>query len=153
MAAKIIAYAQGFSLLMKTSKKHSWSLSGSTIAKIWQGGCIIRSKLLGIIENITEFDNLLLSDLVLQKLTTSIPSLRKIVMLCMENGIPVPALSSALTYFDSLCTSYLPGVALIQAQRDYFGAHQYELEDSPGTFHHTNWTGNGGSVLSSTYQA
>lgn len=154
LAAKIIAYCQGFSLLMKASKNHGWSLSGSTISKIWQGGCIIRSKLLVFFEDLDDlqFENLLVSKWASERLKASIESLRTIVGLCVSTGVPSPVLSSALSYFDTATCSYLPGAALIQAQRDYFGAHQYELEATPGLFHHTNWTGSGGSALSSTYQ-
>ena len=154
LSARIIAYAQGFSLLMRASAKNEWSLSGSTISKIWQGGCIIRSKLLMFFEDLDDFqfENLLLSPWTSERLKTSIGSLRLVVSLCVDMGIPSAALSSALSYFDALTSAYLPGAALIQAQRDYFGAHQYELEALPGVFHHTDWTGSGGDALSSTYQ-
>ena len=154
-AAKIISYAQGFSLLNTAAKSYNWNLNYGDIALIWRGGCIIRSAFLGKINEAflknPNLNNLMLDDYFKNTLESLASSFRKVVALATLNGIPVPAMSSALAYFDSYKSEFLPA-NLLQAQRDYFGAHTYERLDTPrGEFHHTNWTGHGGNTSSSTY--
>jgi 6-phosphogluconate dehydrogenase len=154
-AAKIISYAQGYTLLKTAANTYNWKLNYGKIAEIWRGGCIIRSAFLNKIkeayENNPNLNNLLLDDFFKKTIESLIPSWRKVVVNAIMNGIPVPALSSALAYFDGYKTLDLPA-NLLQAQRDYFGAHTYERKDKPrGEFFHTNWTGKGGTTSSSTY--
>ncbi len=154
-AAKIISYAQGFSLIKEASEKNNWNISYGDVAKIWRGGCIIRSHFLNYITKAFEkgADNLLLDDYFKNKINEAQQSWRNVVSFAVQKGIAIPALSSALAYFDGYRTEKLPA-NLIQAQRDYFGAHTYERLDKPkGKFFHTNWTGKGGTTHSSTYNA
>jgi len=154
-AAKIISYAQGFVLMNAAAKEYKWNLNYGGIALMWRGGCIIRSKFLGKIKEAFDknhdLSNLILDPFFLGKLQSCVQGWRRIVAAAALSGIPVPALSTALSYYDGLRTERLPA-NLLQAQRDYFGAHTYERVDAPrGEFFHTNWTGRGGSTASSTY--
>ena len=154
-ASKIVSYAQGYLLMREAAKEYKWNLNNGGIALMWRGGCIIRSVFLGKIKEAfdrnPELTNLLLDPLFKEKVTASQESWRKVVTAAVMNGIPVPALCSALTYFDGYRTERLPA-NLLQAQRDYFGAHTYERIDRPrGEFFHTNWTGRGGNTAASTY--
>ena len=154
-AAKIISYAQGFMLMREASTVYDWKLNYGSIALMWRGGCIIRSRFLGRIKEAFDVDPVL-SILVFppcsaERLLKNEKAIRNVVTEAVAGGIPVPALSSALAWFDALRTERLPA-NLIQAQRDYFGAHTYERIDKPrGQFFHTNWTGHGGSTSASTY--
>jgi 6-phosphogluconate dehydrogenase len=156
-AAKIISYAQGYQLMESASEEFGWKLNYGSIALMWRGGCIIRSAFLGKIKEAfdlnSELTNLLLSPFFNEKLNGSQNSFRNVVSEAAKNGIPVPAFASALAYYDSYRTETLPA-NLLQAQRDYFGAHQYERIDKPeGKYFHTNWTGEGGETASSVYSA
>jgi 6-phosphogluconate dehydrogenase len=156
-ASKIISYAQGFRLMREASKEYKLSLNYGEIALMWRGGCIIRSQFLNDIkqayEKNPELENLLLDDFFIAAMKKSEAGWRKAVILGIELGIPTPAFSSALAYFDGYRTERLPA-NLLQAQRDYFGAHTYERVDQPrGQFFHTDWTGQGGKVASTTYNA
>jgi len=155
-ASKIVSYAQGFMLMKEAAKEFKWTLNYGSIAMMWRGGCIIRSRFLG---NIREaFDknpnltSLLLDDFFRDAVHKCQASWRKVVSQAILLGVPTPCFSSALAFYDGFRSARLPA-NLIQAQRDYFGAHTYELLDSPGKFHHTNWTGTGGRVSSTTYDA
>lgn len=140
-AARICTYAQGFALLKAAAAAYRWELDGGTIAQLWRGGCIIRAKLLtGVKEAFAgepELPNLLMAPYFKKEIEAAQSGWRRIVGLAAQQGIPVPAISSALAYFDSYRRSFLPA-NLVQAQRDYFGAHGYERLDRPGTFH-TDW--------------
>ncbi|MDD4150801.1 MAG: decarboxylating NADP(+)-dependent phosphogluconate dehydrogenase, partial [Bacteroidales bacterium] len=153
-ASKLISYAQGFELMATKSNEKKWGINLAAIAKIWRGGCIIRSKFLDDIAYAYEkeqIETLLASDFYKQNLPNAIISLRKIVASASLNGIPVASMSAALAYYDAMRTDNLPA-NLLQAQRDYFGAHTYERIDKPrGEFFHTNWTGEGGDTISTTY--
>ena len=154
-AAKIISYAQGYSLMKSAAKTYNWNLNYGGIALTWRGGCIIRSRFLGKINeaytNNPELENLMLDEYFKEELEKAEASFRKVIAAAVLNGIPVPALSSALAYFDGYKSANLPA-NLLQAQRDYFGAHTYERVDTPkGEFHHTNWTGRGGKTHSTNY--
>ncbi|VDM19592.1 unnamed protein product [Hydatigera taeniaeformis] len=155
-ASKIVSYAQGFMLLQKACEEFGWDLDLGAIALIWRGGCIIRSRFLGDIKTAYTRDpdltNLLLDPFFKKAINRCQDSWRSIVCVSAKTGIPTPGFSSALAFFDAFRSARLPA-NLIQAQRDYFGAHLYELETSPGTWHHTDWTGGGGSTTSSSYQA
>jgi 6-phosphogluconate dehydrogenase len=156
-AAKIISYAQGFRLMREASKEYKLSLNYGEIALMWRGGCIIRSRFLNDIkqayEKNPELENLLLDGFFIAAMKQAEAGWRKAVILGIELGIPTPAFSSALAYFDGYRTERLPA-NLLQAQRDYFGAHTYERVDQPrGQFFHTDWTGQGGKVASTTYNA
>ena len=154
-AAKLISYAQGFSLLRHASEHYGWDLDYGTIARIWRKGCIIRSVFL---QKITEayrkdpdLENLLFDDFFHTKIQEALPAWRRIVAEGALSGVALPAMSSALNYFDGLRTLY-SAANMIQAQRDYFGAHTYERTDRErGHFFHTNWTGEGGNTVSGTY--
>lgn len=153
--AKIISYAQGYDLLMEAAKEYHWDLNYGSIALMWRGGCIIRSAFLGDIkkafENNPKLQNLLLDPFFKDTVEQAQAGWRRVIAAAVTNGIPVPALSSGLGYFDGLRCERLPA-NLLQAQRDYFGAHTYERIDKPrGQFFHTNWTGHGGTTASSTY--
>lgn len=156
-ASKLISYAQGFSLIRRASEHYDWDLDYGTIAQIWRKGCIIRSVFL---QKITEayrknpkLENLLFDDFFRTKIQKALPSWRKVVAEGALSGVALPAMSSALSYFDGLRTMY-SAANLIQAQRDYFGAHTYERTDRErGLFFHTNWTGEGGNTVSGTYNA
>ena len=154
-AAKIISYAQGYTLMKIAADTYHWNLNYGGIALMWRGGCIIRSVFLGKIKDAYDknpkLDNLVLDDYFKQVITTLIPSWRKVVATAVLHGISVPTMASALTYFDGYTSATLPA-NLLQAQRDYFGAHTYERIDRPrGEFVHTNWTGKGGKTSASTY--
>jgi 6-phosphogluconate dehydrogenase len=154
-AAKIISYAQGFRLMREAAKEYNFSLNYGEIALMWRGGCIIRSQFLNDIKlaynHNPELENLLLADFFIDAMKKADEGWRKAVCLGIELGIPTPAFSSALAYYDGYRTERLPA-NLLQAQRDYFGAHTYERLDQPrGQFFHTDWTGHGGKTSSSTY--
>lgn len=156
-AAKLISYAQGFSLLRRASVHYNWNLDYGTIAKIWRKGCIIRSVFLQKITDAylknPELENLLFDEFFRSKIQSSLPAWRKVVSAGILDGIALPAMTSALSYFDGLKT-LRSAANLIQAQRDYFGAHTYERVDKErGQFFHTNWTGTGGGTVSGTYNA
>ncbi|MCI6908598.1 MAG: decarboxylating NADP(+)-dependent phosphogluconate dehydrogenase [Clostridiaceae bacterium] len=157
LASKIISYAQGYTLMRTAAKTYGWNLNYGGIALMWRGGCIIRSVFLGKIKEAydknPELPNLLLDEYFKDKILSLVPSWRKVVASAAMAGIPAPAFSSALEYFDGYRCEKLPA-NLLQAQRDYFGAHTYERLDSPrGQFFHTNWTGHGGDTSASTYTA
>ena len=153
--SKIISYAQGYMLLKAAAKENGWNLNMGGIALMWRGGCIIRSRFLGKIKEAFDknhsIDNLLLDNFFSSVLNQNQASWRKAIVHAVELGVPTPAFSTALAFFDGYRTARLPA-NLLQAQRDYFGAHTYERTDQPrGKFFHTNWTGRGGRVSSSTY--
>lgn len=156
-ASKLISYAQGFSLLRRASEHYGWELNFGTIAKIWRRGCIIRSAFL---EKITEayqkdsrLENLLFDSFFRTKILGSLSAWRGVVADGALSGVALPCMSAALSYFDGLRTFNSPA-NLIQAQRDYFGAHTYERTDTPrGIFFHTDWTGKGGKTISGSYNA
>jgi 6-phosphogluconate dehydrogenase len=155
-ASKIISYAQGFMLMSEAAKEQGWELNYGEIALMWRGGCIIRSTFLGNIKDAydknPELENLALDSFFTEALKTAEAGWRKAVVLAVENGIPAPAFASALAYFDGYRSERLPA-NLLQAQRDYFGAHTYErLDKKRGEFFHTDWTGHGGKVASTTYE-
>ncbi|CAL1527242.1 unnamed protein product [Lymnaea stagnalis] len=155
-ASKIVSYAQGFMLMRETAKELGWKLNFGSIALMWRGGCIIRSVFLGNIKQAYDknpnLSNLLLDDFFKKEIQKCQDSWRRVVSTAVLLGIPTPAFSTALAFFDGYRSETLPA-NLIQAQRDYFGAHTYERNDAPGQYVHTNWTGRGGNVSSSTYQA
>lgn len=153
--AKIISYTQGFALMRQASDEYGWNLDFGSIARIWRGGCIIRSvfldKIAKAFKQDPELANLLFDTYFSSQVNKAQEDLRNIVATAATQGVPVPSLSAALGYFDGLRSSRLPA-NLLQAQRDYFGAHTYERIDKPrGEFFHTDWTGTGGSTTSSTY--
>jgi len=154
-ASKIVSYAQGFMLLREAAKVYGWNLNYGGIALMWRGGCIIRSVFLGNIkaafDKNPQLSNLLLDDFFKSAMKECQVSWRKVIAKAVELGIPTPCFSTALAFYDGFRSERLPA-NLIQAQRDYFGAHTYELMDKPGSFIHTNWTGHGGNVSSTTYQ-
>ena len=154
-ASKIISYAQGYCLIRAAAAHYSWNLNYGGIALLWRGGCIIRSVFLGKIKEAFDrnpaLHNLLLDEYFEQTIKDCVPAWRRVVAHAAETGIPMPAISSALSYFDGYTTGNLPA-NLLQAQRDYFGAHTYERTDRPrGEFFHTNWTGHGGNTAAGTY--
>lgn len=154
-AAKLISYAQGFSLMKRASAHYGWGLDFGSIASIWRKGCIIRSAFLNKIteayKNDPSLENLLFDAFFKGKIESAMPSLRKVVAEGALNGIALPSMSAALSYFDGLRTLHSPA-NLIQAQRDYFGAHTYERVDRElGKFFHTDWTGKGGKTVSGAY--
>ena len=156
-ASKIISYAQGYAVMRSAAKTYGWNLNYGGLALMWRGGCIIRSVFLGKIKEAfdknPELLNLLMDDYFAEVIENLVPAWREVVSYAVKVGIPMPAFSSALNYFDGYTTEALPA-NLLQAQRDYFGAHTYERTDCPrGQFFHTNWTGKGGSTHSSTYNA
>ena len=153
--SKIISYAQGYMLLRAAAKENGWNLNMGGIALMWRGGCIIRSRFLGKIKEAfdknKEIDNLLLDSFFYRALNQYQASWRTALIHAVEMGVPTPAFSTAMAFFDGYRTARLPA-NLLQAQRDYFGAHTYERTDKPrGEFFHTNWTGRGGRVSSTTY--
>lgn len=156
-ASKIISYAQGYALLHTAAKTYQWDLDHGAIALMWRGGCIIRSAFLGKIRDAYTEDpalpNLLLAPYFKETIQRLLPAWRTVVASAAACGVPVPAMSAALSYFDGYTTARLPA-NLLQAQRDYFGAHTYERLDSPrGQVFHTNWTGHGGNTAAGTYNA
>lgn len=155
--AKMVSYAQGYMLLREAAKEEGWNLNFGGIALMWRGGCIIRSRFLGKIKEAYDknphLNNLLLDDFFSETLVKYQASWRRAVIKAVEYGVPTPATSTALAFFDGYRSARLPA-NLLQAQRDYFGAHTYERVDQPrGQFFHTNWTGRGGRVSSTTYNA
>jgi len=156
-AAKIVSYAQGYMLMRAAAKAYGWNLNNGGIALMWRGGCIIRSAFLGKIKDAfdrdPDLDNLLLDPYFTEQVEEAQAAWRRVVARSVEMGIPVPAMSSGLAFFDGYRHDRLPA-NLLQAQRDYFGAHTYERVDRPrGEFFHTDWTGHGGDVTARTYQA
>ncbi|MBQ2150821.1 MAG: NADP-dependent phosphogluconate dehydrogenase, partial [Bacteroidales bacterium] len=156
-SAKVVSYAQGYALMRSAAKEYGWNLNYGGIALMWRGGCIIRSVFLGKIKDAFDKNpglaNLLLDSYFQGKLAESQKGWRNVIAQAITNGIPVPCMSAALEYYDGYRTSRLPA-NLLQAQRDYFGAHTYERTDRPrGEFFHTNWTGHGGDTVSGTYIA
>ena len=154
-ASKIVSYAQGYDLMKKVSIELNWNLNFGEIAMMWRGGCIIRSAFLNNIKEAydkkPDLANLLLDDFFKKAIETAQTGWRNVCAYAAVNGVPVPAFSSALAYFDAYRCDRLPA-NLLQAQRDYFGAHTYERIDHPrGEFFHTNWTGRGGTTSSTTY--
>jgi 6-phosphogluconate dehydrogenase len=154
-SSKIISYAQGYMLLRAAAKENGWNLNMGGIALMWRGGCIIRSRFLGMIKEAFDknpaLENLLLDSFFSGAINQYQSSWRKALVHAIELGVPTPAFSTALAFFDGYRTERLPA-NLLQAQRDFFGAHTYERTDQPrGQFFHTNWTGHGGRVSSSTY--
>ena len=154
-ASKIVSYAQGYLLMREAAKEYGWKLNYGAIALMWRGGCIIRSGFLGKIkeafDTIPNLKNLLLAPYFKEIIEKAQPGWRRVCSIALSNGIPIPALTSALCYYDGYRSERLPA-NLLQAQRDYFGAHTYERLDKPrGQFFHTNWTGRGGKTASTTY--
>jgi 6-phosphogluconate dehydrogenase len=156
-ASKIGSYTQGYMLMRAAAQEYGWNLNYGGVALMWREGCIIRSAFLAKIKEAfdrnPELSNLLLDPYFKEQIDAAQPGWRRVVARAVEMGIPVPAMSSALSFYDGYRHERLPA-NLIQAQRDYFGAHTYERVDRPrGQFFHTNWTGRGGEVTASTYQA
>lgn len=154
-AAKIISYAQGYALLRAAAGTYEWELDYGGIALLWRGGCIIRSAFLDQIKAAYDRDpgleSLLLDPYFRQTLQSHLPAWRAAAAMAIQYGVPAPAMTAALSYFDGCTTERLPA-NLLQAQRDYFGAHTYERLDCPrGQFFHTNWTGRGGDTAAGTY--
>jgi 6-phosphogluconate dehydrogenase len=154
-ASKIVSYAQGYMLMRSAAKEYGWNLNYGGIALMWRGGCIIRSRFLGKIkeafDNNAKLTNLLLDNYFRGEIKKCQKGWRNVVATAAKKGIPVPAFSTALAFYDQYRSERLPA-NLLQAQRDYFGAHTYERLDKPrGEFFHTNWTGRGGEVASGTY--
>ena len=154
-ASKVVSYAQGYALMRSASEEYNWDLNYGGIAKMWRGGCIIRSVFLGKIKEAFDKNpniaNILLDPYFTEKMTQAQDGWRNVVSQALLNGIAIPTLSSALCYYDGYRSERLPA-NLLQAQRDYFGAHTYERLDKPrGEFFHTNWTGRGGDTVSTTY--
>ena len=154
-ASKIVSYAQGYDLMAAQAKANGWTLNNGGIALMWRGGCIIRSKFLGNIKEAFDKNpklvNLLVDPFFAAEIQNCQAAWRRVIAAAATNGIPVPAMGAALAYFDGYRTARLPA-NLLQAQRDYFGAHTYERTDKPaGEFFHTNWTGRGGTTSSTTY--
>ncbi|MGA2071730.1 MAG: decarboxylating NADP(+)-dependent phosphogluconate dehydrogenase, partial [Sedimentisphaerales bacterium] len=156
-ASKIISYAQGYQLMRAAAKEYGWNLNYGGVALMWRGGCIIRSAFLGEIKKAFDknpnLENLLLDPFFRKAITKAQASWRRVVTTAVKLGIPIPAISAAMAYYDGYRHDRLPA-NLLQAQRDYFGAHTYERVDKPrGEFFHTNWTGRGGDTSSSAYTA
>jgi 6-phosphogluconate dehydrogenase len=156
-ASKIVSYAQGYQLMRAAAKTYGWNLNNGGIALMWRGGCIIRSAFLGDIKKAFDKDpnlvNLLLDPFFRDATATRQGAWRRVIVAATQAGIPMPAIGSALAYFDGYRSARLPA-NLLQAQRDYFGAHTYERVDKPrGEFYHTNWTGRGGNTTANTYIA
>jgi len=157
-ASKIVSYAQGFQMMRAAAAEYGWNLNYGGIALMWRGGCIIRSQFLGKIKESfdkrrKQYDNLLLVPYFKSAVRKAQGAWRRVVAKAVKMGIPVPALATALAYYDGYRSARLPQ-NLLQAQRDYFGAHTYERVDQPrGEFFHTNWTGEGGTTTASTYTA
>jgi 6-phosphogluconate dehydrogenase len=156
-AAKIVSYAQGYMLMRAAAAEYGWNLNNGGIALMWRGGCIIRSVFLGKIKEAFDrnsgLSNLLLDPYFAAQVQAAQAAWRRVVAKAVQLGIPVPAMASALAFYDGYRSGRLPA-NLLQAQRDYFGAHTYERVDRPrGEFFHTDWTGRGGDVTARTYQA
>ena len=156
-ASKVVSYAQGYSLMRAAAKEYGWDLNYGGIALLWRGGCIIRSVFLGKIKEAFDKNpalaNILLDPYFKEKLSDAQQGWRNVVAQAVVNGVPAPCMTAALEYYDGYRTERLPA-NMLQAQRDYFGAHTYERTDRPrGEFFHTNWTGHGGDTVSGTYTA
>ena len=156
-ASKIVSYAQGYMLMREAAEEYGWKLNYGNIALMWRGGCIIRSVFLGKIKEAfdknPELKCLLLDDFFRKAIKDNQRAWRNVIATAARKGIPVPAFSTALAFYDSYRAARLP-INLLQAQRDYFGAHTYERIDQPrGQFFHTNWTGHGGNTVSTAYNA
>lgn len=156
-ASKICSYAQGFMLLGAAAEEHGWSLNFGSIAMMWRGGCIIRSQFLGKIKEAfdarPDLTNLLLHDYFREAVENAQAAWRRVLAQAVQLGIPVPAHSTALAFYDGYRNARLPA-NLLQAQRDYFGAHTYERVDKPrGEYFHTDWTGEGGPATAGSYNA
>ena len=156
-ASKIVSYAQGYALMRTAAKTNGWNLNYGGIALMWRGGCIIRSRFLGKIKEAFDKDpelkNLLLDPFFKAVMDDSQAAWRRVAVAAIQTGVPMPCITAALSYFDGYRNGRLPQ-NLLQAQRDYFGAHTYERVDKPrGEFFHTNWTGHGGSTTANTYIA
>ncbi len=156
-ASKIISYAQGFMLMRQAAEEYQWQLNYGSVALMWRGGCIIRSKFLGKIKeaytNQPQLKNLLLDVFFRDELQKVQQGWRQAISIAVECGIPIPCFSTALAFYDGYRSARLPA-NLLQAQRDFFGAHTYERIDQPrGIYFHTNWTGTGGKISSSSYNA
>ena len=154
-ASKVVSYAQGYSLMRAAAKEYGWDLNYGGIALLWRGGCIIRSVFLGKIKEAFDKNpalaNILLDPYFKEKLSDAQQGWRNVVAQAVVNGVPAPCMTAALEYYDGYRTERLPA-NMLQAQRDYFGAHTYERTDRPrGEFFHTNWTGHGGNTVSGTY--
>ena len=154
-ASKIVSYAQGYTLMRTAAKTYGWDLNYGGIALMWRGGCIIRSQFLGEIKKAfdknPELQNLMLDDYFKEAIMKAQDGWRRVCATAILNGVPAPAMNAALNYYDGYRSERLPA-NLLQAQRDYFGAHTYERVDQPrGQFFHTNWTGHGGDTASTTY--
>src|SRR5437660_638876 len=153
--SKMISYAQGYMLLRAAAEEQKWNLNFGGIALMWRGGCIIRSRFLSKIKQAFDknpnLTNLLVDDFFSKTLNEYHASWRRAIVQAIESGVPTPAFSTALSFYDGFRTARLPA-NLLQAQRDFFGAHTFERLDKPrGEFFHTNWTGRGGTVASGTY--
>ncbi len=156
-ASKIVSYAQGFQLMGSAAQTYGWNLNYGGIALMWRGGCIIRSAFLGKIKEAfdknPELDDLLTDDYFSAVIRELLPAWREVAAWALTVGIPAPAFTAALSWFDGYTTARLPA-NLLQAQRDYFGAHTYERIDAPrGEHFHTDWTGHGGGTAAGTYNA
>ncbi|MBR3562882.1 MAG: decarboxylating NADP(+)-dependent phosphogluconate dehydrogenase [Bacteroidales bacterium] len=156
-AAKVVSYAQGYALMRAAAKEYGWNLNYGGIALMWRGGCIIRSVFLGKIKEAFDKNpaiaNILLDPYFSGKLAEAQQGWRNVLCTAMQNGVPAPCMTAGLQYYDGYRTDRLPA-NLLQAQRDFFGAHTYERTDKPrGEFFHTNWTGHGGDTISTTYNA
>ena len=154
-ASKIVSYAQGYMLMRAAAKEYGWNLNYGGIALMWRGGCIIRSRFLSKIKDAFDKNhdlaNLMLDDYFRGEIKKAQKGWRNIVATAARRGIPAPAFSTALAFYDQYRSAVLPA-NLLQAQRDYFGAHTYERIDQPrGKVFHTNWTGKGGTTSASTY--
>lgn len=156
-ASKIISYTQGFMLMHQAAQEYKWKLNYGSVALMWRGGCIIRSGFLGKIKEAfdknSQVKNLLLDNFFKDEINKAQKGWRKVVAKAAELGVPVPCFSTALSFYDGYRSARLPA-NLLQAQRDFFGAHTYERIDQPrGQYFHTNWTGTGGKVSSTSYNA
>lgn len=156
-ASKIISYTQGYLLMATAAKTYGWNLNFGGIAMMWRGGCIIRSAFLGKIKEAfdtnPQLENILFASYFSQAIRAAQSGWRQVGALALQQGVPLPAMTSALSYYDGLRTQS-SGASLVQAQRDYFGAHTYERVDRPrGQFFHTNWTGEGGTTSAGVYNA
>ncbi|MFH1616302.1 MAG: decarboxylating NADP(+)-dependent phosphogluconate dehydrogenase [Planctomycetota bacterium] len=154
-ASKIVSYTQGYQLMRAAAKEYGWKLNNGGIALMWRGGCIIRSVFLGKIKEAfdknPQLENLLLGPFFKNAVEKAQDAWRRVVTTAVRMGVPMPAIGAALAYYDGFRSERLPA-NLLQAQRDYFGAHTYERVDKPrGEFFHTNWTGRGGTTAASTY--
>jgi 6-phosphogluconate dehydrogenase len=155
-ASKIMSYTQGYMLLRAAAKEYKWNLNYGGVALMWRGGCIIRSAFLGKIKEAfdkkPDLPNLLLDPYFKEQVLSAQEAWRRVVAEAVRKGIPVPAMSSTLAFFDGYRREFLPA-NLLQAQRDYFGAHTYQRIDRPrGEYFHTNWTGHGGDVTSTVWK-